>query len=104
MYGQNSTTIFEGLTRPSRAIARIGLIALSSDEVGGDTFTSIMPKDGMSVFTTKSAYAHSGGGFALAASLADVVDTLPPARRFDVLAFGCTTGFWLYHWAPSRRV
>ncbi|MCK1456776.1 aspartate/glutamate racemase family protein [Bradyrhizobium sp. 35] len=88
---QNCTTIFEGITTPSKAVARIGLILLSTDEVGGDAFTSIMPADEVTVFTTRSAYNHSGGGFSLETSFADVVNTLPPAGRFDVLAFGCTS-------------
>ncbi|WOH52456.1 aspartate/glutamate racemase family protein [Bradyrhizobium sp. sBnM-33] len=92
MEEQNSTRIFEGLTSPSKVVARIGLILLSTDEVGGDAFVSIMPKDRVSVFTTRTAYDHSGGGFSLATSFADVADTLPPAGRFDVLAFSCTSG------------
>lgn len=89
---QNSATIFEGLTTGSNATARIGLILLSTDEVGGDAFTSIMPQNEVSVFATRTAYDHGGGGFSLAASFADVVNTLPPAGRFDVLAFSCTSG------------
>ncbi|WP_157083569.1 maleate cis-trans isomerase family protein [Bradyrhizobium manausense] len=88
---QGSTIIFDAATERSGAVVRIGLILLSSDEVGGDAFTSIMPKDDVLVFATRTAYDHSNGGFAVATSFPEVADTLPPVGRFDVLAFSCTS-------------
>jgi len=45
------------------------------------------------VFTTRTAYhdeSGDGGEFSLNTSFGEVTDTLPPAGRFDVLAFSCT--------------
>lgn len=92
MDSQNSTRVFDGSPRASKLMGRIGLILLSTDEVGGDAFTSIIPKNEISVFTTRTAYDHRGGGFSLATSFAQVAGTLPPAGRVDVLAFSCTSG------------
>lgn len=90
MHEQNSTKIFERLTSSSKATARIGLILLSSDEVGGAAFASIMPKNKVSVFQTRTAYGYSDGHFSMPTSFIDLADTLPPAGRLDVLAFSCT--------------
>lgn len=86
-----STAVFEGRTKPSKAAARIGLIVLSSDEIGADAFTSIMPNDEVLVFTTRTAYGYEAGRFELATSFRDIVRSLPPAGRLDVLAFSCTS-------------
>lgn len=90
MNEHTSTQIFERVISPSKA-ARIGLILLNTDEVGGVAFTSIMPKDKVSVFETRSGY-HGGGGFSLTRPFAELADTLPPPGRLDVLAFSCTSG------------
>ncbi|MER9249967.1 hypothetical protein [Mesorhizobium sp. M0590] len=92
MDNPTSTTIFEPLTSLPPAKARIGLILLHSDEIGEDAFTCIMPENEITVFTTRTGYDHSGGGFTLPTSFKAVTDTLPPAGRFDVLAFSCTSG------------
>lgn len=88
------TTLFAGKTRPAKnAAASIGLILLSTDEVGGEAFSAIMPAEKVRVFTTRTAYhdeSGNGGAFSLKTSFAQVVDTLPPPGRFDVLAFSCT--------------
>ncbi|MET4072259.1 maleate isomerase [Bradyrhizobium sp. S3.2.6] len=91
MHEQISTKIFERHTNPAKVVARIGLILLSTDEMGGDAFVSMMPKDKVSVFQTRIAYEYSGGGFSMPTSFRDVADTLPPAGRLDVLAFSCTS-------------
>ncbi|WP_271612232.1 maleate cis-trans isomerase family protein [Bradyrhizobium sp. CCBAU 21362] len=91
MNDDSTTKILEGLTSPSKAIVRVGLILLSTDEVGGKAFTSIMPASDTLVFTTRTAYEHSDG-FAVATSYRELADTLPPTGRFDVLAFSCTSG------------
>ncbi|RWJ01914.1 MAG: hypothetical protein EOR25_33980 [Mesorhizobium sp.] len=46
--------IFDGRTEPSRAVVRIGVILIFSDEVGGDAFSSMMPKDDVLVFSTRT--------------------------------------------------
>lgn len=85
--------MFSGKLRSAKPVmARIGLILLSTDEVGGDAFTMIMPDD-VRVFMTRTAYrddSGKGGAFTLRTSFRDVAETLPPAGRFDVLAFSCT--------------
>ncbi|TIP02025.1 MAG: hypothetical protein E5X72_22650 [Mesorhizobium sp.] len=87
-----NTLIFKAQTQPSSAVARIGVILISSDEVGGDAFSSIMPDDALVFMTRSQARSLPDGGFALAPSFAEIADTLPPAGRFDVLAFNCTSG------------
>lgn len=94
MLAKSETITFPGKTRPPKGVvARIGLILLSTDEVGGDAFCSIIPQDEARVFTTRTAYhdeSGEGGEFLLKTSFGEVADTLPPAGRFDVLAFSCT--------------
>ncbi|WP_164784011.1 aspartate/glutamate racemase family protein [Mesorhizobium sp. M5C.F.Cr.IN.023.01.1.1] len=93
MNQSHQTLIFDGRTEPSRVVVRIGLILISSDEVGGDAFSSIMPKGDVLVFSTRSdASFPSDGSITFATSLAEVANTLPPPGRFDVLAFSCTSG------------
>ncbi|RWH95500.1 aspartate/glutamate racemase family protein [Mesorhizobium sp.] len=87
-----NTLIFKGLTQASNAVARIGVILISSDEVGGDAFSSIMPKDALVFMTRSRGIDLPDGGFALDRSFAEIADTLPRAGRFDVLAFNCTSG------------
>lgn len=86
-----STFIFNGSTAPSRAIVRIGLILISTDEVGGDAFRTILPGDDVSVFATRGSCEDGWEGFAFTSSFAEVANTLPPADRLDVLAFSCTS-------------
>lgn len=90
MHEQSFTTVLAGTTSPLEVVARIGLILLSTDEVGGDAFSSMMPKDKVLVFPARTAYDYAGDVFSLARSFEDVVATLPPAGRLDVLAFSCT--------------
>lgn len=89
-----STVTFPCKIRPPTSVeAKIGLILLSTDEIGGDAFCSIMPKERTQVFTTRTAYldeSDQGGEFQLRTSFGEVADTLPPQGRFDVLAFSCT--------------
>lgn len=91
MHEQCSTKIFERITSPSNVIARIGLILVSTDEMEGDAFISIMPKGQVAVFQTRAAYDYREGTFAIRTSFKDVTDTLPPVERLDVLAFSCTS-------------
>lgn len=91
MHEQSSTRVFERLTSPSKVIARIGLILVSTDETGGDAFMTIMPKDEVAVFQTRAAYDYCEGAFSIRTSFKEVTDTLPPAGRLDVLAFSCTS-------------
>jgi maleate isomerase len=86
-----TTFIFNGSTAPSRSVVRVGLILISTDEVGGDAFREIMPDDDVSVFTTRGSCEDSWEGFAFKSSFKEVTDTLPPADRLDVLAFSCTS-------------
>ncbi|MBX5180473.1 hypothetical protein HJB77_30260 [Rhizobium lentis] len=86
-----STVIFKGSSSPSPAVVRIGLILVSTDEVGGDAFCAIMPKDDVSVFITRGSCEDSWEGFSLSRSFKEVADTLPPTERFEVLAFSCTS-------------
>jgi maleate isomerase len=75
-------------------LGRVGLIVLSTDEIGEDAFCAIMPP-AVRVFTTRTAYVDEspfGGEFALATSFKAVAETLPPEGRLDVLAFSCTSG------------
>lgn len=88
---QCSTRIFERLTSPSKTKARIGLILVSTDEMGGDAFVSIMPKDKVAVFQTRVAYDYCEGMFSIRTSFKEIADTLPPVGRLDVLAFSCTS-------------
>lgn len=92
MHRLNSTFIFKGATAPSRAVVRIGLILISTDEVGGDAFSAIMPRDDVSIFATRGCCEDSWEGFAFKSSFKEVANTLPPAERLDVLAFSCTSG------------
>lgn len=85
-----STKVFARLTIPSTVLARIGLILLSTDEVGGDAFASIMPKKEVSVFQTRTDYDYGDRRFSMPTSFTEVANTLPPAGRLDVLAFSCT--------------
>lgn len=92
MSQQTQTIIFDGPCAPRETLARIGVILLSSDENGGEAFFSIIPRDEALVFSTRAAWAdESGGDHSLKGSLKDIADTLPPAGRFDVLAFSCTS-------------
>lgn len=89
-----TTAIRARLVPTPDLIARIGLICLSTDEVGADAFNSMMP-DAVRVFTTRTAYVDEspfGGAFRLATSYSEVVATLPPEGRLDVIAFSCTSG------------
>lgn len=77
---------------PQRAI---GLIVLSSDEVGAEAFSSIVSRAGARVFVTRTVYedsSSSDGKFVIKPSFPDVCATLPPPGRFGVLAFSCTNG------------
>lgn len=87
-----STIQFEALTTPLPAVARIGVIYLSTDEIGEDAFNSMIPKGEVSVFATRTAHDHSSDGkFKLPTTFTAVTDTLPPPGRIDVLAFSCTS-------------
>jgi maleate isomerase len=81
------------LQAPTDIVARIGLIVLSTDEIGMDAFFSLMPKSGVRVFATRTAYLDDAATaeFRLRDSYKEVADTLPPEGRFDVLAFSCTS-------------
>lgn len=87
-----TTQFFNAANSVSAEITRIGLIVLSTDEVGERAFTAIMPQDNVSVFTTRTAYVDDDENFSLATSFAEVAKTLPPPGRLDVLAFSCTSG------------
>ncbi|MER9420825.1 aspartate/glutamate racemase family protein, partial [Mesorhizobium sp. M0306] len=76
---------------PAAVQARIGFILLNSDEVGEGAFQLLMPSNEVAVYTTRTGYSHGGGGFTTPTSFRDIADTLPPADRFDVLAFSCTS-------------
>lgn len=88
----STTQLFKAINNASPEIKRIGLIVLSDDEIGDRAFTAIMPKDKISVFSTRTAYVENQEGFSLATSFAEVTKTLPPPGRLDVLAFSCTSG------------
>lgn len=91
-----ATQISDYLDDPGRLPVQIGLIVLSSDEVGEHAFSLPMPKDVVRVFTTRAAYddaGHNDGDtFVLRDSFAELFDALPPASRIDVFAFSCTSG------------
>ncbi|MER8996008.1 hypothetical protein [Mesorhizobium sp. M0678] len=87
----DTTMLFDGATAPLGQTVRIGLILLSTDEICADAFTSILPRDDVLVFQTRAAYDEKGAGDDLAAPMTDIVNTLPPPGRFDILAFGCTS-------------
>lgn len=90
MQQEISTTVFVRLPRPSNVVARIGLILLSTDEVGGDAFRSIMPEGEVSVFQTRTDHDYSNCQFSMPTTFMEVANTLPPVGRLDVLAFSCT--------------
>lgn len=87
-----TTQLFKTANSASAVITRIGLIVLSTDEVGERAFTTILPQEKVSVFTTRTAYNDDDEEFSLATSFAEVANTLPPPGRLDVLAFSCTSG------------
>jgi maleate isomerase len=74
--------------------AHVGLIVLSTDEVGESAFTEQMPS-GVQVLTTRGVSdpeVHRTGRFELRGGFGGVASTLPPAERLDLIAFSCTSG------------
>lgn len=73
---------------------QVGLIVMSTDEVGDAAYRDAMPPE-VRVFTTRAAPdldAYERGEFVIAGGLPAVADTLPSADRLGAIAFGCTSG------------
>ncbi|TCU31312.1 maleate cis-trans isomerase family protein [Rhizobium azibense] len=85
--------IFKGTTEPHAGIAAtVGLIVLSTDEVGADAFTSLMPRT-IRTLVTRTAYDddEATGEFQIRDSYKAVADEFPRGDRLDILAFSCTS-------------
>lgn len=82
--------------KPSNETAlNIGLIVLSTDEIGAEAFRQILPQPAARLFVTRTAYVDesaAGGEFRLRDSFKSLADTLPPSGALDVFAFNCTSG------------
>src|SRR5262245_23056843 len=85
-----NTTIFHASRGETGITARIGLILISTDEVGCDAFLSMMPRE-VAVFPTRVGYTYTGAEFRMAGDFRQVLSTLPPAGRLEVVAFSCTS-------------
>lgn len=83
------------LKSPSEIALNVGLIVLSTDEIGAEAFHQILPHPAARLFVTRTAYVDEsaeGGEFRLRDSFKSLADTFPPSGALDVLAFNCTSG------------
>lgn len=93
----DAATVLETLEyrlAPLSLVGRIGLIVLSTDEIGDNAYRTIIPSSAFHVSTTRTDYNHGGddsGAFRPATSFRAVADSLPPEGRLDLIAFSCTS-------------
>lgn len=80
------------LEPPSDLLANVGLIVLSTDEVGAEAFCRIVPSPEIRVFVTRAPHASTGATFQLQRSFKELADAMPPPGALDILAFNCTSG------------
>lgn len=88
----NVNLIKADLRPPAGLLANVGLIVLSTDEVGADAFSQIVPSPQIRVFVTRAPYVSTGGGFRLQNSFKELANGMPPPGALDILAFNCTSG------------
>ncbi|WP_186100640.1 maleate cis-trans isomerase family protein [Burkholderia gladioli] len=82
------------LGEPYGAVARIGLIALSTDPVIERDFHRLVPDDGIGVFSTRIHLETPNSDrtfLALADRLEAAARLLIPDSRLDAIVFGCTS-------------
>lgn len=85
--------VLKKVMRPAEGVkTNVGVIMLSTDEIGADALSVLLPRPAVRLYFTRTAYLDDDpvtGEFRVAGSYKQLAETFP--ERLDILALSCTS-------------